>query len=78
MWIQLDETLGAHQSRRRRRYAVKAITARYMESVPTVVHLCLGYAAVVPGSNKPEGYSFLANSPTPEPKDLDRGRPAEA
>jgi 5-methyltetrahydropteroyltriglutamate--homocysteine methyltransferase len=28
--------------------------------VPTVVHLCFGYAAVVPGSTKPAGYSFLA------------------
>ena len=28
--------------------------------MPTVVHLCFGYAAVVPGSNKPAGYSFLA------------------
>jgi 5-methyltetrahydropteroyltriglutamate--homocysteine methyltransferase len=26
--------------------------------VPTVVHLCFGYAAVVPGQ-KPAGYSFL-------------------
>ena len=29
-------------------------------TVPTVVHLCFGYAAVVPGSTKPAGYSFLA------------------
>jgi len=28
--------------------------------VPTVVHLCFGYAAVVPGSTKPADYSFLA------------------
>jgi len=28
--------------------------------VPTIVHLCFGYAAVVPGSTKPAGYSFLA------------------
>ena len=28
--------------------------------MPTVVHLCFGYAAVVPGSTKPAGYSFLA------------------
>jgi 5-methyltetrahydropteroyltriglutamate--homocysteine methyltransferase len=27
--------------------------------VPTVVHLCFGYAAVVPGASKPSGYSFL-------------------
>src|SRR5262249_50103808 len=42
-------------------YAVKAIN-RPLEgiTVPTVVHLCFGYAAVVPGSTKPAGYSFLA------------------
>jgi 5-methyltetrahydropteroyltriglutamate--homocysteine methyltransferase len=28
-------------------------------AVPTVVHLCFGYAAVVPGLSKPSGYSFL-------------------
>lgn len=28
--------------------------------MPTVVHLCFGYAAVVPGSSKPAGYAFLA------------------
>jgi len=28
--------------------------------VPTVVHLCFGYSAVVPGSTKPAGYSFLS------------------
>jgi 5-methyltetrahydropteroyltriglutamate--homocysteine methyltransferase len=28
--------------------------------VPTIVHLCFGYAAVVPGETKPSGYSFLA------------------
>ena len=27
--------------------------------MPTVVHLCFGYAAVVPGLSKPTGYSFL-------------------
>jgi 5-methyltetrahydropteroyltriglutamate--homocysteine methyltransferase len=38
---------------------VKAIN-RALEgiAVPTVVHLCFGYAAVVPGQ-KPAGYSFL-------------------
>ena len=28
--------------------------------MPTVVHLCFGYAAVVPGDNKPQHYAFLA------------------
>ena len=27
--------------------------------VPTIVHLCFGYAALVPGETKPVGYSFL-------------------
>jgi 5-methyltetrahydropteroyltriglutamate--homocysteine methyltransferase len=27
--------------------------------VPTVVHICFGYAAVVPGASKPSGYAFL-------------------
>ena len=44
-----------------RRYAVKGIN-RALEGieVTTVVHLCFGYAAVVPGETKPSGYSFLA------------------
>jgi 5-methyltetrahydropteroyltriglutamate--homocysteine methyltransferase len=44
-----------------KRYAVKAIN-RALEglAVPTVVHLCFGYAAVVPGSTKPSGYAFLS------------------
>ena len=28
-------------------------------TVPTIVHLCFGYAALVPGETKPVGYSFL-------------------
>src|SRR3978361_695122 len=44
-----------------RRYAVKAINRALQGiTVPTVVHFCFGYAAVVPGSTKPAGYSFLA------------------
>ena len=27
--------------------------------LPTIVHLCFGYAALVPGETKPVGYSFL-------------------
>ena len=27
--------------------------------MPTIVHLCFGYAALVPGETKPVGYSFL-------------------
>jgi len=59
--IQLDEPWVRNNPELARRYAVKAIN-RALEgiTVPTVVHLCFGYAAVVPGSAKPTGYSFLA------------------
>jgi 5-methyltetrahydropteroyltriglutamate--homocysteine methyltransferase len=44
-----------------KRYAVKAINRALQGiTVPTVVHICFGYAAVVPGDTKPAGYSFLA------------------
>ena len=58
--IQLDEPWLRHDPEAAKRYAVKAIN-RALEgiTVPTVVHLCFGYAAVVPGSSKPTGYSFL-------------------
>jgi 5-methyltetrahydropteroyltriglutamate--homocysteine methyltransferase len=59
--IQLDEPWVRNDPEAARRYAVKAIN-RALEGikVPTVVHLCFGYAAVVPGESKPAGYSFLA------------------
>ncbi len=59
--IQLDEPWVRNNPELARRYAVKAIN-RALEgiTVPTVVHLCFGYAAVVPGSTKPTGYSFLS------------------
>ncbi|MFC0240717.1 5-methyltetrahydropteroyltriglutamate--homocysteine methyltransferase [Rhodopseudomonas telluris] len=59
--IQLDEPWVRNNPEVAKRYAVKAIN-RALQGirVPTVVHLCFGYAAVVPGSNKPAGYSFLA------------------
>lgn len=59
--IQLDEPWVRNNPGLAKRYAVKAIN-RALEgiTVPTVVHLCFGYAAVVPGSSKPAGYSFLA------------------
>jgi 5-methyltetrahydropteroyltriglutamate--homocysteine methyltransferase len=58
--IQLDEPWVRSDPEAARQYAVKAIN-RALEgiSVPTVVHLCFGYAAVVPGETKPSGYSFL-------------------
>jgi 5-methyltetrahydropteroyltriglutamate--homocysteine methyltransferase len=59
--IQLDEPWVRNNPDLAKRYAVKAIN-RALEgvTVPTVVHLCFGYAAVVPGSSKPAGYAFLA------------------
>ena len=58
--IQLDEPWVRNNPELARRYAVKAIN-RALEgiTVATVVHICFGYAAVVPGSSKPSGYSFL-------------------
>ncbi|WP_197031191.1 MULTISPECIES: 5-methyltetrahydropteroyltriglutamate--homocysteine methyltransferase [unclassified Bradyrhizobium] len=59
--IQLDEPWVRNNPDSAKRYAVKAINRALKGiTVPTVVHLCFGYAAVVPGSNKPAGYSFLA------------------
>jgi len=59
--IQLDEPWVRNNPELAKRFAVKAIN-RALEgiTVPTVVHLCFGYAAVVPGSTKPAGYSFLS------------------
>ncbi len=58
--IQLDEPWLRNDPEAAKRYAVKAIN-RALQGirVPTVVHLCFGYAAVVPGASKPAGYSFL-------------------
>jgi 5-methyltetrahydropteroyltriglutamate--homocysteine methyltransferase len=57
--IQLDEPWLRNDPDAARRIAVNAIN-RALEglSVPTIVHLCFGYAAVVKGE-KPVGYSFL-------------------
>ncbi len=58
-FIQLDEPWLRHNPDAANRYAVKAINRALQGiSVPTVVHLCFGYAAVVKGQ-KPTGYSFL-------------------
>ena len=58
--IQLDEPWVRNNPDLARRYAVKAINRALQGiTVPTVVHLCFGYAAVVPGSTKPAGYAFL-------------------
>jgi len=58
--IQLDEPWLRQDPAAAKRIAVKVIN-RALEGlkVTTVVHLCFGYAAVVPGETKPVGYSFL-------------------
>jgi 5-methyltetrahydropteroyltriglutamate--homocysteine methyltransferase len=57
--IQLDEPWVRNDPESAKRIAVPAINrALQGVSVPTVVHLCFGYAAVVK-NQKPSGYSFL-------------------
>jgi 5-methyltetrahydropteroyltriglutamate--homocysteine methyltransferase len=58
--IQLDEPWLRNDPEAAKRVAVKALN-RALEgvSVPTVVHLCFGYAALVSGQHKSVGYSFL-------------------
>jgi 5-methyltetrahydropteroyltriglutamate--homocysteine methyltransferase len=59
--IQLDEPWVRNDPVAAKRYAIKAINrALQGVKVPTVVHLCFGYAAVVPGDTKPQAYAFLA------------------
>ena len=57
--IQLDEPWLRNDPEAAKRFAIPAIN-RALEgiTVPTIIHLCFGYAAVVPGQ-KPTGYSFL-------------------
>lgn len=56
--IQLDEPWLRNDPAAATRYALKAIDRALAGlAVPTVVHLCFGYAAVV--REKPSGYSFL-------------------
>jgi 5-methyltetrahydropteroyltriglutamate--homocysteine methyltransferase len=57
--IQLDDPWLRNDPDAAKRIAVPALN-RALEGlkVPTVVHLCFGYAAVVPGQ-KPSGYAFL-------------------
>ena len=58
--IQLDEPWVRNDPAAARRYAVKAINRALQGiTVPTVIHICFGYAAVVPGDTKPSGYAFL-------------------
>jgi 5-methyltetrahydropteroyltriglutamate--homocysteine methyltransferase len=58
--IQLDEPWLRNDPDAAKRIAVKAINRALQGiGVPTIVHLCFGYAALVPGETKPVGYSFL-------------------
>ena len=77
--IQLDEPWLRNDPEEAKLYAVKVIN-RALEgiAVPTVVHLCFGYAAVVRGG-KPTGYAFLPQlARQRRPADLDRGGAAQA
>jgi len=57
--IQIDEPWLRNDPQAAKQFAVKAINrALKGVTVTTVVHLCFGYAAVVPGQ-KPTGYAFL-------------------
>ncbi len=57
--IQIDEPWLRNDPQAAKRFAVKAINrALKGVTVTTAVHLCFGYAAVVPGQ-KPTGYAFL-------------------
>ena len=78
--IQLDEPWLRNDPDAAKRIAVKAIN-RALEGlkVPTIVHLCFGYAALVPGETKPVGYSFLPQlADTHGRADLHRGGAAQA
>jgi 5-methyltetrahydropteroyltriglutamate--homocysteine methyltransferase len=58
--VQLDEPWLRNDPEAAKRIAVAAIDRALAGlGVPTVVHLCFGYAAVVPGQ-KPTGYAFLS------------------
>jgi 5-methyltetrahydropteroyltriglutamate--homocysteine methyltransferase len=57
--IQLDDPWLRNDPDAAKRIAVPALNRALRGlTVPTVVHLCFGYAAVVPGQ-KPSGYAFL-------------------
>jgi 5-methyltetrahydropteroyltriglutamate--homocysteine methyltransferase len=56
--IQLDEPWLRNDPEAAKRYAVRAINRALGITIPTALHLCFGYAAVV-RHQKPTGYSFL-------------------
>ena len=54
--IQFDEPWVRQDPEAARRYAVKAINRALQDiTVPTVLHVCFGYAAVVPGETETDG-----------------------
>jgi 5-methyltetrahydropteroyltriglutamate--homocysteine methyltransferase len=59
--IQLDEPWLRNNPEAAKQYAVKAINAAFagVTGVTKALHLCFGYAHLM-GTNKPSGYSFLA------------------
>jgi len=58
--IQIDEPWVRNSPDAARRYAVKAINRALLGlKVPTIVHLCFGYAAVIGSRPKPNAYDFL-------------------
>jgi 5-methyltetrahydropteroyltriglutamate--homocysteine methyltransferase len=58
--IQIDEPWLRNDPEAAKRYAVKGINRALAGlKVPTIVHLCFGYAFLV-GDRKPKGYAFLA------------------
>ena len=65
--------MAAQRPEAAKRYAVKAINRALQGiTVPTVVHLCFGYACRV--SDKPTGYFFLPQlADIHRAADLDRG-----
>lgn len=59
--IQLDEPWVRAAPIEARRYAIKAINRALQGlTAQTVVHVCFGYAAVIPAHMRPSGYPFLS------------------
>jgi 5-methyltetrahydropteroyltriglutamate--homocysteine methyltransferase len=59
--IQLDEPWVRYDPEGARRCAVRAVDRALAGiEVETVVHVCFGYAALVPGASKGDGYPFLS------------------
>ena len=66
--IQLDEPWLRNNPEEAKRYAVKVINRALQGiTVPTVVHLCFGYAAVVTGRASRPATPSCRSSPTASP-----------